>query len=79
MSWVGGIIIAEHVLGLLPAGTHDWRKFVSPGELSNMLKLGDCQTRIVKGMFYCAPFNSWSWSPSTQINYALHGIKNPKA
>ncbi len=33
-SWVKGIVVAERVLGLLPRGTHDWEKFVSPEEMA---------------------------------------------
>lgn len=33
-SFLFGIIGAEYVLRLLPRGTHDWRKFISPDELS---------------------------------------------
>ena len=32
-SWVVDIALAEGVLGVVPAGTHDWRSFVTPGEL----------------------------------------------
>ena len=36
-SFVKAIIGAEYVLGWLPRGTHDWRKFVKPAELERML------------------------------------------
>ena len=36
-SWLGAIIAAEYVLSLLPRGTHDWNKFITPEELSKML------------------------------------------
>ncbi len=29
-----GIVAAEYVLGLVPRGTHDWKKFVKPSELA---------------------------------------------
>ena len=37
-SYLFGVVAAESVLGLLPAGTHDWRKFVTPAELQEMLE-----------------------------------------
>lgn len=37
ISLVKAIIGAEYVLGWLPRGTHDWRKFVKPAELELML------------------------------------------
>ena len=30
-SWLGAIVAAEYVLHLLPTGTHDWNKFITPG------------------------------------------------
>ena len=29
-SWLGAIVAAEYVLHLLPTGTHDWNKFITP-------------------------------------------------
>ncbi len=66
---------AEYVLRLLPVGTHDWRKFISPEDLGNMLHAGGCQTRLVRGMLYCSVTNYWHWIPLTSVNYALHAIK----
>jgi 2-polyprenyl-6-hydroxyphenyl methylase / 3-demethylubiquinone-9 3-methyltransferase len=37
-SYVKAIIGAEYVLGWLPRGTHDWRKFVRPDELEQSLR-----------------------------------------
>jgi len=37
-SFVKAIIGAEYVLRWLPRGTHDWRKFVTPGELDHHLR-----------------------------------------
>jgi len=36
-SFIKAIVGAEYVLGWLPKGTHDWRKFVTPGELDGWL------------------------------------------
>ncbi|OYX75075.1 MAG: bifunctional 3-demethylubiquinol 3-O-methyltransferase/2-polyprenyl-6-hydroxyphenol methylase, partial [Bradyrhizobium sp. 35-63-5] len=36
-SFVKAILGAEYLLGWLPRGTHDWRKFVKPAELERML------------------------------------------
>lgn len=36
-SFVKAILGAEYLLGWLPRGTHDWRKFVTPAELEWML------------------------------------------
>jgi 2-polyprenyl-3-methyl-5-hydroxy-6-metoxy-1,4-benzoquinol methylase len=35
-AWAVAIAGAEHVTGLVPVGTHTWRKFVTPQELALM-------------------------------------------
>ena len=74
-SWLGGIIAAEHVLKLVPTGTHDWNKFISPTEIQRLLETCGCKTYLIHGMFYNPLKNEWSWAASTAINYALHAVK----
>lgn len=40
-SYLGGIIMAEYVLGWLPKGTHQWNKFITPPQLQRFLE--DCK------------------------------------
>ena len=44
LSYGLGIVMAERVLGLVPDGTHDWNKFISPEALHQMLE----QSEFVK-------------------------------
>ena len=37
-SWALGIIAAEYVLRWLPKGTHEWKKFQKPSEVSQMVR-----------------------------------------
>jgi len=74
-SWLGAIVVAEHVLHLLPTGTHDWNKFITPDELTKMVELSECKVRSVHGMFYVPGVNVWNWFPDSGVNYALHAIK----
>ena len=75
-SWLGAIIAAENILGLLPRGTHDWNKFISPNELTKFAENAECNVRLVHGMLYLPGLNKWTWFPDTSINFALHAIKN---
>jgi len=36
-SFFANIVAAEHLLGLVPTGTHDWSQFLSPGEILDLL------------------------------------------
>lgn len=37
ISWLGGVVAAEYILKLVPMGTHDWNKFISPDETKQLL------------------------------------------
>jgi 2-polyprenyl-6-hydroxyphenyl methylase/3-demethylubiquinone-9 3-methyltransferase len=66
---------AEYVLGWVPPGTHDWRKFVSPGALS--LDLEDCGLAVVALQGIAFDPLSWDWrlSSDTDVNYMLAARK----
>ncbi|KAJ0065915.1 hypothetical protein NL108_000160, partial [Boleophthalmus pectinirostris] len=38
LSWLLGILVAENVLRIVPQGTHEWEKFISPEELERLLE-----------------------------------------
>lgn len=40
-SFTFAIVGAEYVLGMLPPGTHDWHKFITPEELTIMVQAGN--------------------------------------
>jgi len=75
LSWLVAIVGAEYVLRLLPTGTHEWDKFITPQNLSEMFNVHGCQTRLVHGMMYNPLTNNWSWSPDSSVNYAIHAVK----
>ncbi|KAH0622167.1 hypothetical protein JD844_024236 [Phrynosoma platyrhinos] len=76
LSYVFGIVVAERVLGIVPAGTHEWEKFIAPEELERLLESNGFSVMTVKGMLYNPLFGSWSWTGNTSINYALHAVKS---
>lgn len=62
---------AEYVVRLLPAGTHDWRKFIRPAELSAMLTASGLRTTRAAGLSY-APFGGgWQISRDLGVNYIV--------
>ena len=75
LSWLVAILGAEYVVGLLPRGTHDWDKFITPRDLQKLVEAAGCQTRLVHGMAYNPLANSWCWIGDTSVNYALHAVK----
>jgi 2-polyprenyl-6-hydroxyphenyl methylase / 3-demethylubiquinone-9 3-methyltransferase len=70
-----GVVAAEYVLGWLPRGTHDWRRFVRPSELARGLRRHDVETKALKGVGYNPMTDSWGLSPDLGVNYMAFGIK----
>ena len=51
-SYLFAVIGAEYVLGLLPKGTHEYRKFIRPSELERWARAADLAIRELAGMSY---------------------------
>jgi len=63
---------AEYVLGWLPRGAHDWRKFLKPDEIRGFLEGEPGLT--VEGPFgvsYAPLSDSWSRSGDVDVNYMM--------
>lgn len=75
LSYVFGIVAAEQLLRIVPSGTHDWEKFISPEDLERLLESFGFYVEAIRGMMYNPLTGAWSWQQSTAINYALHAIK----
>uniref|UniRef100_A0A8C0FZE7 Coenzyme Q3, methyltransferase n=1 Tax=Chelonoidis abingdonii TaxID=106734 RepID=A0A8C0FZE7_CHEAB len=75
LSYILGIVVAERIMGIVPEGTHDWEKFISPEELECLLDSNGFLVKTVNGMSYNPLSGSWSWTESTSINYAVHAMK----
>lgn len=68
-SWLTAILGAEYVLRLLPAGTHDWSKFLTPAELTTLLRQAGLRPADLTGL---SPGPSgWRATASTAVNYLL--------
>lgn len=64
------IVGAEYILGWLPRGTHDWRKFVRPSELARGLRKGGGEVTDLTGVVYSPVTGEWSLHPrDLDVNY----------
>jgi len=75
-AFVFAIVGAEHVLNLLPKGTHDYAKFIRPSELAQWCR--DCGLLVeqTRGMQY-NPLTGRFWlSDDTSVNY-LFACRRP--
>lgn len=67
---------AEYILRWVPAGTHDWRKFIRPSELAAGLRRCGLRIEDVSGMRYDPLRDRWSLSPTDlDINYLVCASK----
>jgi len=65
------IIGAEYILRWLPRGTHDWRRFLRPTEISDMLARNGLETHEVQGVSFNPWANRWRLSNDDSVNYIL--------
>jgi 2-polyprenyl-6-hydroxyphenyl methylase/3-demethylubiquinone-9 3-methyltransferase len=76
-AWVLAIAGAEYVLGWLPRGTHDWKRFLKPSEVVNGLRSGGVEAQEIVGVVYSPLSRAWSLNKSDlDVNYMLYGNKS---
>lgn len=68
-SFALAIVGAEYVLRWLPAGTHDWNRFVTPDELRRHIENAGLEGFSVRGMVYSPVVDHWRLSDDTGVNY----------
>lgn len=66
---------AEYLLRLLPVGTHDWRMFVTPGELGSGLRRAGLQVTDMAGMSMEPLTGRWRESRDLGVNYLVMAEK----
>lgn len=70
-SFLFAIVGAEHVLGLLPKGTHEYARFIRPSELARFARDAGLEVDQFKGMEY-NPLTKRYWlSANTDVNYLV--------
>jgi len=75
-SYVMAIIGAEHIMRWLPKGTHDWKKFITPDELFELMSQAGLDPVDRKGFVFNPIRWSWSLSPrDLSVNYVTAALK----
>jgi len=75
-SFALGIVAAEYILGWVPRGTHDWKKFLKPHELAASLRRAGLSLSEVAGVSYSPLSDRWSIGRDTDVNYMLVAVKD---
>jgi 2-polyprenyl-6-hydroxyphenyl methylase/3-demethylubiquinone-9 3-methyltransferase len=70
-----GIVGAEYVARLLPAGTHKYDQFIRPSELSGWIREAGLELNEICGMHYNPLTRTVRLGGSVAVNYLVHGHK----
>ncbi len=70
-SYLFAIIGAEYLLRLLPKGTHDYRKFITPSELGHFVRDAGLEIIGIKGLSYNPITQIYSLTNDTAVNYLI--------
>lgn len=71
-SYLFAIIGAEYLLRLLPRGTHDYKKFIKPSELSAMARKAGFELHKLKGMTYNPVTRKYKLDNDVDVNYLMY-------
>ena len=62
---------AEYILRWLPAGTHDWNRFIAPRDLCASLTDAGLGVLKVQGVTFDPLAWTWKLSADTDVNYMV--------
>ncbi len=71
-SFLFAIVGAEYLLKLLPAGTHEYRKFIRPSELEEWARRSGLELRDTIGMHYNPLTKDYSLGANVDVNYLMY-------
>tara|TARA_B100000029_G_scaffold478479_1_gene524620 strand:+ start:11074 stop:11763 length:690 start_codon:yes stop_codon:yes gene_type:complete len=75
-SFIVSKVIAEYMLNIIPKGTHQYKKFLKPSEIHNMLDQFNCEVKEINGMIFDPLILDFRISSFTGINYFIHAKNN---
>ena len=71
-SFLFAIIGAEYMLKLLPAGTHEYEKFIRPSELEGWARHAGLELKGSIGLHYNPLTREYSLGDGLDVNYLMH-------
>lgn len=74
-AFLFAIVGAEHVLRMLPKGTHEYKKFIRPSELANYVRAADLEFQDLTGMTYNPIIKEYKLGEDVDVNYLMHATK----
>jgi len=74
-SFLFAVVGAEYILQMLPKGTHDYKKFIKPSELSNWSREAGLELKDITGLTYNPLTKVYKLSHDVAVNYMIHTIR----
>ena len=74
-SFALAIVGAEHVLNLIPKGTHHYDKFIKPSELASWCRAAGLDVGSVQGMSYNPLTRTHKLTRDVDVNYLMRASK----
>ena len=75
-SYLFAIVGAEYILKWLPIGTHDWKNFLPPVDLTKMCKKNNLRLEKLDGVNFNLLTNKWNLTSDVSVNYITKFKKN---
>lgn len=70
-AYLLAVVGAEYVLNMLPRGTHDYEKFITPSELARFARNAGLDLIEMRGMSYHPLSQTYSLGRDTDVNYLM--------
>lgn len=71
-AYLMAVLGAEYLLRLLPAGTHDYSKFIKPSELAAWCREAGLVVEELTGLHYRPLSRDFYLGPNVDVNYLVH-------
>ncbi|OWR49977.1 hexaprenyldihydroxybenzoate methyltransferase [Danaus plexippus plexippus] len=70
------IFFAENILGMIPKGTHQYDKLMTPEQLKLLLNQNNCPVEVTRGITFNPLTSRFSLTDSTRMTFAVKAVKN---
>lgn len=75
-SFLLAIVGAEHVLRMIPKGTHEYEKLIRPSELARWCRMNALGVRDVTGLHFNPITQSYTLGGNVDVNYFTHSVRD---
>jgi 2-polyprenyl-6-hydroxyphenyl methylase/3-demethylubiquinone-9 3-methyltransferase len=75
-AWLFAIVGAEHILRLLPKGTHEYGKFIRPSELAGWSRDAGLDVKELTGMHFNPLTGNYWLGQGVDVNYLMQTVRS---